>query len=281
MNTVRLLRADSSLRPAAAALWQNVFGDDPDMIEAFMDAAPFEKTCFAAVSGDTLAGMLFSLPAVLTVGGEAHESRYLYAVATDPLFRGKGIMSALEAFACEEAKREGAEYAALVPAEKPLFAMYQKLGYRTAFFAHTMHLPKHLAPQASLSPCTLPAFWVYRRALLAERSVSFELYPSMCAFRYADFIKSGTITLAHTPFGSGYLAYEKEGELLLIHESSLSGEALIHAASAVCMDQNCRKITVKGKTGTAIPFGMIKPLFEEKTRNLPVKIDGYMGLMLN
>ena len=57
--TIRLLHADKTYRDSARSLWQHVFGDDPEMIDAFFDHAPFERTCFAALSGDTMAGMLF------------------------------------------------------------------------------------------------------------------------------------------------------------------------------------------------------------------------------
>ena len=80
--TIRLLRADKTYRDSAFSLWQRVFGDAPEMIGAFFDHAPFERTCFAALSGETLAGMLFSLPAVFYLNNTAQESRYFYAVAT-------------------------------------------------------------------------------------------------------------------------------------------------------------------------------------------------------
>lgn len=280
--TIWLLRADASHRVRVLPLWQTVFGDAPDMISAFFDSAPFEKTCFLAVAGDTLAGMLFSLPAVLTVDGIPYESRYVYAVATSPAFRGNGVMTALHAFACEEAEKEGAVCMALVPAEETLFSMYRKLGYRTTFFKSRMQLPLILSPEASLSPCGLSDFLAYRRQLLLSHSVSFELYPSMCAFRYDDFLKSGgAIFLADTAFGRGYLAAEQKDGELIIRETTLAGESLSHAAGALCQKWGLSRIFVESTGGKSVPFGMTKVLCKEKGRKVPVKIDGYMNLMLN
>lgn len=281
MKVIRVTRADASMKDAVTALWKATFGDSTEWIESFLSAASLERTCFAALSGKNLAGMLFSLPAVLTVNGEAKESRYIYAVATDPEFRNQGVMTALERFACEEAAKEGAFYAALVPAAFPLFSMYQKLGYRTAFHEYTARAPMQLDPQAKLSHCSPEFFFAERRRLLSERSVSFELYPNMQEFRCWDLVKSGKLVRARTADAVGYVVFEKREDTLVILETSLPDHALSHAAGTLCEEQHCSTITVKGKTGTAAPFGMLKPLFKEKSRNLPIKIDGYMGLMLN
>ena len=281
MSVIHITRADASLREAVIALWNSIFGDPVDWIEAFLDAASLEKACFAALSGEQLAGMLFSLPAVLAVNGKAEESRYIYAVATAPEFRGQGIMTALERFACEEAAREGALYTALVPASPELFAMYKKLGYRTAFHEYTARFPVPIEPQAKLSHCSPDFFFAERRRVLSTHSVSFELYPGMQEFRCFDLVKSGKLVRARTPYGVGYVVFEKREDTLVISETSLSRIALCHAAGMLCDEQNCSKVTVKGNAGTASPFGMLKPLLKEKSRNLPIKIDGYMGLMIN
>lgn len=280
--TIRLLRADKTYRDSAFSLWQRVFGDAPEMIGAFFDHAPFERTCFAALSGETLAGMLFSLPAVFYLNNTAQESRYLYAVATDPAFRGRGVMTALESYACDTARAEGARFAALVPAERSLFSMYRKLGYRTFFFHGRTQIPRMLGAEASFSPCGLNDFLAFRRGLLALHSAAFELYPAMCVFRYEDFLRTGgKIVLAETSCGSGYLAFEKEKDTLFIWETSLSGKALALAAGALCREKGALRIFAEGVGGKSKPYGMIKPLFQENGQKIPLKIDGYMNLMLN
>lgn len=280
--TIELFRAGKAYRGAALSLWQRVFGDPPEMISAFFDSAPFEQTCFAAMSGHTLAGMLFSLPAVFCLDGTANESRYLYAVATDPAFRGRGIMTALEAYACDTARAEGARFAALVPASPPLFSMYRKLGYRTFFFHAKTRIPREVKAEASLSPCKPEEFLACRCSLLASHSAAFEFYPSMCMFRYEDFLRSGgEIMLAETFSGPGYLAFHQEGGTLFIRETSLSRKALSHAAGALCRERDAARVFVEGTGGKSEPYGMLKSLFQEKGRKIPLKIDGYMGLMLN
>lgn len=280
--TIRLLRADKTHQDKALSLWQHVFGDRPEMIGAFFDSAPFDQTCFAALSGGTLVGMLFSLPAVFYLENTAQKSRYLYAVATDPAFRGRGVMTALESYACDTARAEGARFAALVPAEQSLFSMYRKLGYRTFFFHGRAQLPRMIGAEAVFSRCGLNEFLAFRRGLLASHSAAFELYPAMCVFRYEDFLRTGgEIVLAETACGSGYLAFEKENDTLFIRETSLAGKALALAAGALCREKDALRIFVEGTGGKSQPYGMIKPLFQENGQKIPLKIDGYMNLMLN
>lgn len=280
--TVELFRGDKKMQTAALALWQRVFGDPPEMISAFFACAPFDHACFMAVSEDTLAGMLFSLPAVFRMGSSAYESRYIYAVATDPAFRGQGVMTALEKYACKTAEKEKVQFLALVPANRRLFSMYQKLGYQTYFFHGTEQIPRRLNPKAELSSCEAEDFIDLREKYLSLHSASFELCPALCRFRYEDFLRSGgEILLAHTACGSGYLAFEQDGNTLYIRETSLFGDALSHAAGVLCEKTGAVRILTEGVYGKQRRYGMIKPIGIKERRKMPIKIDGYMNLMLN
>ena len=104
----------------------------------------------------------------------------------------------------------------------------------------------------------------------------------MCVFRYEDFLRTGgEIVLAETSCGSGYLAFEEEKDTLFIRETSLSGKALALAAGALCREKDALRVFAEGVGGKSKPYGMIKPLFQENGQKIPLKIDGYMNLMLN
>lgn len=108
------------------ALWRRAFGDPDDFIDAFFSAAYSPDRCRCALEEGRLAGMLFWLDGAC----RGQKTAYLYAVATDPDFRGRGICRALMADARELLKARGYGLALLYPAGEGLRKMYGKMGYR-------------------------------------------------------------------------------------------------------------------------------------------------------
>ena len=107
--------------PKLRRLWQLVFGDTDLFLDNFFACAYSPRRCLCATEGDALAGMLYWLPC----GSFA----YIYAVATHPDHRGKGICRALMDAAHAEILRQGYDGALLYPQEEGLREMYRKLGY--------------------------------------------------------------------------------------------------------------------------------------------------------
>lgn len=117
-------------RAALTALWQQAFGDETDFIDAFFESgyAPM-RSCVAEVNG-CLAGMLYWFDCAL---GE-RKMAYIYAVATEKCFRGRGIASALMADVHGLLEREGYDGSVLSPGSESLFRFYEKMGYVTTGF---------------------------------------------------------------------------------------------------------------------------------------------------
>jgi len=107
--------------PKLRRLWQLVFGDTDLFLDNFFACAYSPRRCLCATQGDALAGMLYWLPC----GSFA----YIYAVATHPDHRGKGICRALMDAAHAEILRQGYDGALLYPQEEGLREMYRKMGY--------------------------------------------------------------------------------------------------------------------------------------------------------
>jgi predicted acetyltransferase len=78
--------------------------------------------------------MLHLIPMRWHVGGREVSASYVYAVATLPEWRGRGVAAALlkEAEALE--KSRGTRVMMLVPQSASLFEYYRRLGYETALF---------------------------------------------------------------------------------------------------------------------------------------------------
>ena len=107
--------------PMLRSLWKEVFGDEDAFLDLFFGTAFAHDRCLCAFEGESLAGMLYWLPC----GNFA----YLYAVATHPGHRGKGICRSLIDAAHRAIARQGFRGVLLYPQEEGLRAMYRKMGY--------------------------------------------------------------------------------------------------------------------------------------------------------
>ena len=140
-DAVRLRPAYPSDRAAMTALWQQVFGDSEATITGFYEAFPRCRAAVAENEVGALVSIVHVLPQTLTVEDQTIPAAYLYAVATRPDYRGRGLASTLIRFT--EALLERLDYrcAVLVPAEPSLFGYYARLGYTTAFLRNHTPFP--------------------------------------------------------------------------------------------------------------------------------------------
>ena len=113
--------------PALRQLWKTAFGDDDGFLDDFFALAWQADHSLCAREGEGLAGMLYWLDG--SCGGQ--KIGYLYAVATAPACRGRGICRRLLEQAEQILKSRGYGAALLVPGSPGLRGMYEKLGWKT------------------------------------------------------------------------------------------------------------------------------------------------------
>ena len=112
--------------PALTHLWADSFGDPESFIAKFFRTgyAP-ERSLLAEENGQLLAALYW-----FDCLWEGKKVAYLYAIATDSAFRGKGICTALMQHAHQHLQTCGYAGALLVPADEALERFYSKMGYR-------------------------------------------------------------------------------------------------------------------------------------------------------
>jgi len=118
---MRICKPHPNRIPQLRSLWKLVFGDEDAFLDLFFREAFSPDRCSCAYEADDLAGMLYWLP--------CGDYAYIYAVATHPDHRGKGICRQLMEAAHKEISRQGYAGAILYPQEEGLRAMYRKMGY--------------------------------------------------------------------------------------------------------------------------------------------------------
>lgn len=107
-------------------IWHICFEDDVSIIQDFLSRGfnPY----VAEIDGEAVAA-LHLINTQMAYNCNTLNGVYLYAAATLPQYRGMGIMGRLIDYADQEAKREGASFCALMPANPSLFDYYRKFGY--------------------------------------------------------------------------------------------------------------------------------------------------------
>lgn len=111
--------------PGLRSLWQTAFGDTDDFLDCFFRTAYAPDRCRCIFQGETLAAVLYWLDCRLK--GEKYA--YIYAVATHPACRGRGLCRTLMADTHALLKDSGYAGAVLVPQKESLRAMYAGMGY--------------------------------------------------------------------------------------------------------------------------------------------------------
>ena len=111
------------------ALWQQAFGDDEEYISHFLDYAFNNANILLIKENDILISMLTLIPAVIKTSSIDISALYIYAVATDKEYRGKGYCRKLLSYAEDIAKEQNISALFLIAETKNLTTFYKKFGF--------------------------------------------------------------------------------------------------------------------------------------------------------
>lgn len=106
-------------------LWRLAFGDSPEFIHGFFETGYDRECCRCIIQNERIAAALYWFDTQWEGGRLA----YIYAVATDPAFRNRGLCRALMADTHRVLAERGYDGALLTPAEPGLRRMYGAFGY--------------------------------------------------------------------------------------------------------------------------------------------------------
>ena len=221
--------------PTLRDLWKKVFGDGDEFLDLFFAAAFAPERCLCALEEDRAVGALYWLPC----DGYA----YIYAVATHPDHRGKGICRALMEAAHAKIRSQGYAGAVLYPQEEGLRAMYRKIGYHHETAIRELRCAAGGDPVA-LSQISAKTYFAERSALLPPDALrQGSPFPELTEnFR---FYRGDGILLAATVREKKLLAAEYLGP-----EEAVPG---------ILTALGCEKGTLR-HPGEDLPFAMVCPL---------------------
>ena len=153
--------------PQLRSLWQEAFGDEDAFLDAFFDTGFSPDRCRCVTWNDRCVAALYWFDCLW----EGKKVAYLYAIATDKLFQGKGFCRSLMENTHAHLESLGYAGAALVPAREELFRLYEKLDYKV--FCGTENWESTASESGvALEEIGPAAYRAYRDAYLPQGSLT-------------------------------------------------------------------------------------------------------------
>ena len=140
-------------------LWLSCFGGPREYVDFYYSRRFLPEDTLVWREG----GRPVSMMTLMRVRQAGEDGAYVYAVATSPEYRGRGLMTRLDAWSREVLEQRGAKFSALVPAGPELFPMYQGLGYRAAYPVWVREVRRAAKVPVEFTPCTYEEFRELRR----------------------------------------------------------------------------------------------------------------------
>ena len=106
-------------------LWKEAFGDSDEFIETFMKNIYSRENMLYIEKERSIISMLHIIPFTFN----CHKAGYIYAVATTPKERGKGLASMLLERAIDVSQKKGFAALFTIPANEELRTFYSKFGF--------------------------------------------------------------------------------------------------------------------------------------------------------
>jgi hypothetical protein len=213
--------------------------------------------------------MLFALPMELARSGSAVcGGIYIYAAATLPQYRRRGIMSRLIGAACSRV-----DFAALLPAGDSLYGYYSALGFaelhplRRAGLTRTelMRLSAGAGPGSNFikkdtKNISAENMLALRRSLFPD---SLRWGGDMLSYAVDELLYTGGVLLSSC---KGYMLYTIDGDTAHIKELCVPPGEYARASAAVLKETECEKFIIDTAAdndffgGEIIRYGMLKYL---------------------
>lgn len=265
-------------RESLSDLWNKVFGDDYSFIKLiFNNRYDNSILCFAEIEDGKTVSAFYLIENELSFNGEAFSGYYLYAAATLPEYRGRGLMSSLIRQAQDYCCKNNKDYISLVPSQTSLYNYYASLGFCEAMYRYISVDGAFSADSAECTTLTSPQQILDLRRCYKGNSFNFTDNSFLYAFE----------CMKHSGF-----EFKATGEdVLLIDSDDTDSFSELVSADDEKANEYANKISTKGaltspfeltafNSSKAVPYGMIYPINTTLVRNWNFT-DIYMNIALD
>lgn len=278
--------------PAQRELWKLAFGDSNSYIDNFYNTYYRPERVVVLEEEGTVRSMTAWFDTVFVVPGRGeYRAAYLYAVATHPDCRGRGLAGKLLAGADEYFRSLGIPAVTTVPAEPSLHNFFGANGFRECFRILGGSLRREelpLSPSNVLRPASTEEYGRVREALLKD--IPHIAYPADALAYQAGCcaLGDGGLFVGDTPTGPACLCAERaEEDFVIVKELLGSFEAHRLACCDLPRIAPARRWEIRGPRprderpdlrGNLGKFGMLKWLDLALEKGWDWDTIGYLGL---
>lgn len=151
--------------PGLRRLWMQAFGDSSALLDNFYRVGFSFDRCRCIREGEEIVAALYWFDC----HWGSKKVAYIYAVATDVFYRGKGLCHQLMADTHRQLQEQGYSGAVLVPADDGLVSLYAKLGYRCFCTVDEMSTAgKNIQAATEITPAEYAGL---RKSFLGENAI--------------------------------------------------------------------------------------------------------------
>jgi len=119
--------------PELKIMWHKIFGDSESYLNSFFGKVYKDENTLVDIENGNVVSVLFMIPYKFIANGKETKIVYLYALATEPEYRGRKIMSKLIQKSLDICTKRGYALSVLIPADDSLFEYYRQFGYEEYF----------------------------------------------------------------------------------------------------------------------------------------------------
>ncbi len=268
-----LLECYEKYIPSLRNLWHKVFGDEYGYIDLFFDSIYFKSKVFAYPVNGKIVSAFYLLDCKIRFENVLYDGYYLYAAATDPDYRKKGLMGSLISEGQAFAEKEGKDFISLVPGNAALYDYYAKFGFQTSMYKCLNEYERKESNVSVSEPAFLDEYLRQRFSLTSNAFLweKDELRYVFDCFGYYDIFPRKNETCF-------FIAEKNDAE---IKELLCTKNAERKTFDNLPFFSECDKIIIHSQYGNnKIPFGMILPINQKLKRQWSMS-DIYMNLALD
>ena len=239
-------------------LWKKAFGDSDAFLDIFQSTAFSKDRCQYLTEDGHIVSALYWFDCTL----EDKKIAYIYAVATDEKYRGKGLCHKLMEQTHKHLKELGYIGAILSPATDDLIRFYEKMGYEICTYVDEITFDEDTLVACdnnfssktevlSLRKISKKEFSELRQDFLPENALLQE-------HENLDFLE----TQADFYIGNGFLLTSRKEKDKLMGLEFLGDTTLL---PSILQSLNCTHGTIR-TVGNSKPLGMYYPLTEDSLK---------------
>ncbi len=233
------------------SLWKLTFFDSDSVINNFFEKSVVPENTVGVFDGEKAVSALYALECSGNAGAGEFDAYYIYGVSTLKEYRKLGLMKKALGFVEEMARNRGVDALFLVPANRTLFSMYEKFGYRTNIYFKETEVP-YFTCQEHFSIEKVGK----KQYENAQKNANFPRFSLKNDAFLSFFSPAENAINCFSVENKGYCLYEKEQGEVTVHE--LFGDKKI-LLGEIFKRENVNTLKLREYSeNKEIPYGMTK-----------------------